>query len=37
MEIENEGKKDKKKSSFFCCFSTKCGRNNSPKKNQKLI
>ena len=35
MEIENENKKEKKKFSFFCCFSTNCGRNNSRKKEIK--
>ena len=32
MEIEKEGKKEKKKSSFFCCFSPNCGKNNPKRK-----
>ena len=32
MEIENEGKKEKKHFSLFCCFSTNCGKNNSRKR-----
>ena len=35
MEIENDNKKEKKKFSLFCCFSTNCGRNNSRKKEIK--
>ena len=35
MEIEKEGKKEKKKLSFFCCFSTNCTKSSSRKKNTK--
>ena len=35
MEIENEGKKEKKKFSFFCCFSPNCGKSNSKRKSSK--
>ena len=34
MEIENEGKKEKKKFSFFCCFSSNCGKSNSRRKSK---
>ena len=33
MEIEKEGKKEKKKFSFFCCFSPNCGKNNPKRKD----
>ena len=35
MEIEKEGKSEKKKFSLFCCFSSNCGRSNSRRKEQK--
>ena len=35
MEIENETKKEKKKFSFFCCFSSNCGKSNLLRKIKK--